>query len=85
MAGGMFYCMYSVSGGHVTQGLTRADLQLARVRVTGVGQEAEVAGVTGEGDQSRGVGWGAGDDVDHLHVADVVDVQALLQANNKSL
>ena len=66
-------------------GLTRADLQLARVRVTGVGQEAEVAVVTGEGDQSRGVGWGAGDDVDHLHVADVVDIQALLQANNKSL
>ena len=66
-------------------GLTRADLQLARVRVTGVGQEAEVAGVAGEGDESRGVGWGAGDDVDHLHVADVVDVQALLQANNKSL
>jgi len=53
--------------------------------VTGVGQEAEVAGVAGEGDESRGVGWGAGDDVDHLHVADVVDVQALLQANNKSL
>ena len=66
-------------------GLTRADLQLARVRVTGVGQEAEVAGVAGEGDESRGVGWGAGDDVDHLHVADVVDVERLFKTHNQAL
>jgi len=66
------------------QSLRVEHLELARVRVSGVGQEAEVAGVGGERDQSRGVGGRARDDVDHLHVADVVDVQTLLQTDNKS-
>ena len=50
-----------------------------------VGEEAEVAGVGGESDQSSGVGRSAADDVDHLHVPDVVNVQTLLQTHNKSL
>ena len=53
------------------------------MRVTGVSQEAEVACVRRESDQAAGVGRGGGDDVDHLHVSDVVDVEGLLQTHNQ--
>ena len=51
--------------------------------VAGVSQKAEVARVRRERDQSVGVGRGGGDDVDHLHVPDVVDVEALLEADHQ--
>ena len=60
-------------------------LELAGVGVAGVGQETVVGGVARQGDQTRGVGRGAGDGVDHLHVSDVVDVEALLQTDHQSL
>ena len=60
-------------------------LELAGVRVAGVGQETIVGRVAGQSDQSGGVWWGAGDGVDHLHVADVVDVETLLQTHHQSL
>ena len=53
------------------------------MRVAGVGQEAEVARVGRERDQPGGVGRRGGDDVDHLHVPDVVDVQRFLQTNHQ--
>ena len=53
------------------------------MRVAGVGQEAEVARVGRERDQSGGVGRRGGDDVDHLHVPDVVDVETLLEADHQ--
>ena len=55
------------------------------MRVAGVGEQAEVGGVGRQRDQAGGVGRRAGDHVDHLHVADVVDVETLLQADHKSL
>ena len=51
--------------------------------MAGVSQEAEVARVRRERDQSVGVWRGGGDDVDHLHVPDVVDVEALLEADHQ--
>ena len=61
------------------------DLELAGVRVAGVGQETVVSGVAGQSYQSRGVWRSAGDGVDHLHVSDIVDIQALLQTHHQSL
>lgn len=54
------------------------------MRVTRVGKKAEVAGVRRKSNQSRGVWRSACDDVDDLHVPDVVDVQTLLETDNKS-
>ena len=53
------------------------------MRVSRVSQETEVACVRRERDQAAGVGRGRGDDVDHLHVPDVVDVEALLEADHQ--
>ena len=54
------------------------------MRVTRVGQEAEVAGVRRQSNESCGIWRSARDDVDDLHVSDVVDVQTLLKTDNKS-
>ena len=71
---------------HATlQCLRIKDLQLARVAVTRVGQETPVRGVSAQGQEASGVGRGAADDVDHLHVSDVVDVETLLQTHHQSL
>ena len=61
------------------------DLQLSSVGVTRVCKEAKVTCVSRKSDQSVWVWWSTRDDVDHFHVSDVVDVQALLQTNNQPL
>lgn len=55
------------------------DLHLPNGAGSGVGQEA-VVGVGGEAAEAQRVWRGVPDGVQHLHVPDVVDVQALLQA-----
>ena len=68
------------------QGAVRVKhLELAGVGVAGVGQETVVGGVAGQGNQTGGVGRGAGDGVDDLHVSDIVDIEALLQTHHQSL
>lgn len=55
------------------------DLHLSDGAGTGVGQEA-VVGVGRQAAEPQRVWRGVPDGVQHLHVPDIVDVQALLQA-----
>ena len=60
------------------------DLHLANLVAAGVGEVAVVV-VHREGAQSVGVGGRVADRVQYLHVADVVDVEALLQTHDQPL
>ena len=60
------------------------DMHLPCLTAAGVGEVRLFVG-GGEGEQAERVGGGVADRVQHLHVSNVVDEQALLQAHHQPL